>query len=216
MNERSGDRRRLRRPPGARPAPDLEAAIDEVVALLQRLAASHRALGRPEATPGRGSRSWSPLVRRFLLSHLARVPARDLAFALGLAWAISPLERSEEILDQEERIAAVCPRLGAALPEHAGWHHQAAQLWLELRDTLIHDRADPARRVESGARDLESAAAAARERIASSAADARTAARAAGEARRLGDIFQSIAVVASVQGRALVPPPRPPATARPC
>lgn len=220
MTEAGGGRGRPRRWWAPGPAPLVAAAIDELDWVLGRVAEAFSAEGETEASrvpprvPGLES---TALLRSLLHAHLASRPERDLAFALGLLWAIGSLERlrSEicELIAEGRSSGSVAPGQG---PSQAG--HLVAEIppLLDLlRRAFRDDDAPAARRVEETARTARREAAALAPALAESGRGASSVVHEVLRAASLCEVFTAIGSVATVQGCPYGEPPRrPPARPR--
>ena len=191
-----------------RPAPLLAAAVEELDLLLGRLAevvrtADTTGTGAAAALSGRPGSASRALLRRLLHGHLAARPERDLAFTLGLAWAVPALdglryEVGELIAEGPIAAGAAGARPWPRVQELAG---EIPPLLDLLRTVFCEDDAPLARRVEERARMFRDEAAALPAALAESDGDPDSVVRAVSQASCLREIFTAIASLSTVQGR---------------
>ena len=208
MDEQGRRQPRLRRFLGLGPlrSPHLDAAVEEVVCELRRLAT---AVSPPATDPGKpraeglGGATAHVLVRRLLRAHLASAPARDLAFSLGLAWCVPQVERLAALVEGVRCDATTSENRKKPGPPAQG-AEELANLLAGLADALAHDDAASARSVEDRANALRAFVLAERQRIAASSAAPDGAAAATLRASRIAEACAAITRIASIQGRALL------------
>ncbi|HVS62616.1 MAG TPA: hypothetical protein VMT85_03820 [Thermoanaerobaculia bacterium] len=210
MNEHRNRRPRLRRFLGLGPlsSPHLDAAVEEVVCELRRLAT---AVCSPAKDPGRAraeglaGATAAALVRRLLHAHLASAPARDLSFSLSLAWSSPQIERLAALAEGLCRDGTTNDDTKTPGPPVEG-AEVLSGLLAGLADALAHDDAASARSVEDRANELRAFVLADRQRIAASSAAPDGATAATLQASRVAEACAAITRIASVQGRTLLAP----------